>query len=92
VEWVSDFIAFLYSVGYSRIEAQQSAEKEWGEHVKEFYKGSMIADTLSWFTGYYSNIEGHDLLRHMTYLGGASTYGQKLKEVKEEDYRGINFS
>ena len=52
----------------------------------------MIANTKSWFTGYNSNVEGHDVLRHMIYLGGASAYRQKLNEVKDEGYRGFNFS
>ncbi|MBT3563968.1 MAG: hypothetical protein HN493_08505 [Gammaproteobacteria bacterium] len=92
MEWASDFIAFLNAEGYSRVEAQQSAENEWLEHLKGFYEGSMIANTKSWFTGYNTNVEGHDILRHMIYLEGAPAYRQKLNEVKDEGYRGFNFS
>ena len=92
MEWASDFIAFLNAEGYSRVEAQQSVENVWLEHVKEFYEGSMIANTKSWVTGYNSNVGGHDILRHMIYLVGASAYRQKLNEVKDEGHRGFNLS
>ena len=92
MEWASDFIAFLNAEGYSRVEAQQSVENVWLEHVKEFYEGSMIANTKSWFTGYNSNVEGHDVLRHMIYLGDSPAYRQKLNEVKDEGHRGFNLS
>jgi len=105
VEWASDFIVFLNAEGCSRVEAQQSAENEWLEHVKGFHEGSMIGNTKSWFTGYNSNVEGHDILRHMIYLGGAPAYRQKLNdlggapayrqqlnEVKDEGHRGFNLS
>ena len=92
MEWASDFHAFLNAEGYSRVEAQQSAENEWLEHVKGFYEGSMIANKKPWFTGYNSNLEGHDILRLMIYLEGAPEYRQKLNEVKDEGYRGFNFS
>ncbi len=91
VEWAADFIEFLKSNGYSRVEADAAAEAEWLEHVKSFYEGSMIANTKSWFTGYNSNVEGHDILRHMIYLGGAPAYRQKLIEAKEEGYPGFRF-
>lgn len=92
MEWALDIIAFLNAKGYARVEAQQSAENEWLEHVKGFHEGPMIANTKSWFTGYNSNVEGHDVLRHMIYLGGASAYRQKLNEVKDEGHRGFNLS
>lgn len=92
VEWASDFIEFLNDSGYSRVEADSEAEEEWLEHVKSFYEGSMIANTKSWFTGYNSNVEGHDILRHMIYLGGAPAYRQKLNEVKAAGYTGFKFN
>jgi len=52
----------------------------------------MIGNTKSWFTGYNSNVEGHDILRHMIYLGGAPAYRQQLNEVKDEGHRGFNLS
>ena len=92
VEWTSDFIEFLQTHNYRRVEALPAAEDEWVEHVKEGYAKSMLATTQSWFTGYNSNVAGHDKLRHMIYLGGAPAYRQRLTEVAEDGYSGFKLS
>ncbi|MCB1646518.1 MAG: NAD(P)/FAD-dependent oxidoreductase, partial [Pseudomonadales bacterium] len=91
VEWTADFIEWVSQHGYERVEASQAAEDEWVEHVKSFYAGSMLAETKSWFTGYNSNVDGHNILRHMVYFGGAHTYRQKLREIAEQGYEGFDF-
>ena len=75
--------------GYSRIEPTQEAEDEWTEHVKETYRYSLLPTAKSWFTGYNSNVAGHDKLRYMIYNGGAPRYRKWLAEVAENDYRGF---
>lgn len=92
VEWAAEFIEFLNRNGHNSVEAEKTAEDDWLEHVKSFYEGSMIANTKSWFTGYNSNVEGHDILRHMIYLGGAPAYRQKLNETREAGYPGFTFN
>ena len=92
VEWASDFISYLREHGYNHVEAEEDAEQEWQEHVKSFYDMSLLANTKSWFTGYNSNVDGHDKLRHMIYLGGAPTYRKRLAEVAQNNYEGFSFS
>jgi hypothetical protein len=52
----------------------------------------LLTKTKSWFTGYNSNVEGHDKLRYQIYLGGAQKYREQLRDVAENDYAGISLS
>ncbi len=89
VEWASEFIEKLVQEGKTRVEAEEAAERAWVEHVKSFYDMSLLANTKSWFTGYNSNVEGHDKLRYMVYLGGSPTYREKLADVASSGYKGF---
>ncbi len=91
VEWASDLVAFAKAHGYRRIETTPEAEREWYEEVKSVYDMSLLTQTKSWFTGYNSNVEGHDKLRHVIYLGGAPAYRQRLADVAKEGYTGFVF-
>ena len=92
VDWASALVAYFRAHAFTRLEPTADAEAEWVEDVKSFYEGSMIATTKSWFTGYNSNVDGHDTLRYMVYFGGAPAYRERLAEVAENDYRGFEFS
>lgn len=89
VEWASDFIRQLNSDGHTRVETSAEAEEEWLAQVKSYYDISMLANTKSWFTGYNSNVDGHDKLRYMIYLGGAPAYREKLASISKEGYPGF---
>ena len=89
VDWAADFIEYLGDQAQPRVEAEIAAEDEWQDHVKSFYDMLLLTGTKSWFTGYNSNVDGHDKLRHMIYLGGAPAYRKHLREVVEEGYRGF---
>jgi cation diffusion facilitator CzcD-associated flavoprotein CzcO len=92
VDWSTALIRHMQANGLECIEANRDAEDMWTEHVKMFYDGGMIAETKSWFTGYNSNVEGHDKLRYMVYFGGAPKYREILGEVTEDHYRGFEMS
>ena len=89
VDWATDLITHLRDNGYSRVEPTQDAEDEWTEHVKDTYSYSLLGNTKSWFTGYNSNVAGHDKLRYMIYNGGAPRYRKRLAEVAENGYQGF---
>jgi cation diffusion facilitator CzcD-associated flavoprotein CzcO len=89
VEWTSNMVREMTTRGVKRVETTEAAEEEWAGHVKKGYEGLLLAKTHSWFTGYNSNVEGHDTLRHMIYLGGAPAYRAKLADVAERDYAGF---
>jgi cation diffusion facilitator CzcD-associated flavoprotein CzcO len=89
VDWATELFKHLRENGYSRVEPTQEAEDEWTEHVKETYTYSLLGTTKSWFTGYNSNVAGHDKLRYMIYNGGAPRYRKRLREVAENGYEGF---
>lgn len=91
VDWTTSLIKYMREQGYQRVEATPEAEEAWTEHVKSMYEGSLIATTKSWFTGYNSNVEGHDKLRYMVYFGGAPKYRETLAETAANDYTGFAF-
>jgi cation diffusion facilitator CzcD-associated flavoprotein CzcO len=62
---------------------------DWTTHVKELFDNSLMATAKSWFTGYNSNVEGHDKLRYMIYLGGAPRFRERLTEVADNGYEGF---
>jgi len=89
VEWTSTFIGDLTRRGLTYVEARPEAEAAWVEHVREGYEGSLIATARTWFTGDNANVDGHDVLRHMVYLGGAPAYRQRLKDEVDSGYAGF---
>ena len=86
------FLGYLREQGYTRFEATQEAEDEWLEHVKQGYDGALLSKTKSWFTGYNSNVDGHDKLRYMIYLNGAPKYRERLAEIARRGYEGMTLT
>ena len=89
VDWATRFVVYLRDHGYRRFEAIQAAEDEWQQEVERSYEGLMAATTPSWFTGYNSNVDGHNTLRYMVYFGGQLAYRDRLEHVASHDYEGI---
>jgi len=91
VDWAAQFVAYLEARDIKRFEARRDAEDRWTADIKTGYEGTFFAKARSWFTGYNSNVEGHDKLRHVMYLGGAPAYRARLGEVANNDYEGFSF-
>ncbi len=91
VNWTTDLIRYMSEQNYVTVEASGQAEAEWSEHVKSMYDGALVSTTKSWFTGYNSNVEGHDKLRYMVYFGGAPKYREKLAQIAGAGYQGFEF-
>ena len=94
VDWISELLSHARAEGYRRIEADADAEVAWTEHVAETYRGMLLRKAQGWFTGYNSNVEGHEAgtVRHVVYNGGGPKYVAKLSEVAASGYEGIRFS
>jgi cation diffusion facilitator CzcD-associated flavoprotein CzcO len=88
-DWTTALLAYAKEHGYTRIEATPDAEVTWGAHVKDMYDLVLLGRTKSWFTGYNSNVEGHDKPRHVVYNGGAPRYRKRLAEVVANGYEGF---
>ena len=79
--------------GHQRFDADNRDEAEWVEQAKDLYKGVLLCTAKSFFTGYNSNIEGHEYgkIRHNIYNGGVPRYANILSEMTDNDYEGVNF-
>jgi hypothetical protein len=81
----------VWKNGLSRQEATAEAAAEWGAEVERLYGILLMRKAQSWFTGYNSNVEGHEqgTKRYMVYNGGTPRFRRTIKDVAEQDYRGI---
>lgn len=92
VNWAMGLLAHMEANGITRIEPTQVAEDKWVADIKESYAGSIFEGAQSWFTGYNSNVDGHDTTRYMMYTSGAPTYRATLAHVAENDYEGFDLA
>lgn len=74
---------------YTRVEARSEAEERCTSHVAQMYQAMLMRKAKSWFTGYNSNVGGHEAgkIRHMVYNGGAPKYVETLVREAESGYR-----
>ena len=93
VDWVTLFLEHMWTQGHQRFDVDETSEAEWVEHVKAMYKGALLRKAKSFFTGYNSNIEGHEYgkTRYNIYNGGVPRYANIVNKVAENDYEGVNF-
>jgi len=93
VDWVTPLLEYMWSQGYQRFDVDETAEAEWFQHVKDMYQGMLLRNAKSWFTGYNSNIEGHEhgKMRYNIYNGGGPRYARMLEGSAENDYKGMYF-
>jgi cation diffusion facilitator CzcD-associated flavoprotein CzcO len=92
VDWTTALLQHLRSNGHTRIEPTPEAQAGWCQHVRDMYDLLLLGKVRSWFTGYNSNVEGHDrqdAIRHVVYNGGAPRYRKHLTEVADQDYAGF---
>ncbi|MGH9055688.1 MAG: flavin-containing monooxygenase [Acidimicrobiales bacterium] len=94
VDWVIGVLEYMAKKGYVRAEANAEAEQEWAAHVKEMYNMMLMRKAQSWFTGYNSNVKGHEkgTIRYLVYNGGTPKYRARLADVADHEYTGITFA
>ena len=91
VNWAVGLIEYFRAHGYTRMEPTAASEAQWLQEVQAGYEGSLLSTAKSWFTGYNSNVPGHDKLRYLMYLSGSPRYRQRLEAVAQENYGGFSF-
>jgi len=94
VNWCTKLLEYMWDRGYVRAEATLEAQQRWTEHVKKMYSAMLMRKAKSWFTGYNSNVPGHEhgKIRYLVYNGGAPKYVSRINEVVENGYAGIAFT
>ena len=87
VSWVTPVLEHMWAHGHERFDVDEAAQSEWFEHVKNLYKGASLRKAKSFFTGYNSNIEGHEYgkTRYNIYNGGVSRYANVVSEVADNE-------
>ena len=93
VDWATGLLEYVWEHDYTHFDPTPEAEAQWTEHVKDMYATMLMRKAKSWFTGYNSNVEGHEQgkIRYFVYNGGAPKFVAKITEVAHNDFRGIDF-
>jgi len=94
VSWCTKLLEYMREHGYVRADATLDAQKRWTDHVTKMYSTMLMRKAKSWFTGYNSNIPGHEhgKIRYFVYNGGSPKYVSRISEVAGHDYEGIEFT
>jgi cation diffusion facilitator CzcD-associated flavoprotein CzcO len=94
VNWCTDLLEHVWENGFTRADATVDAELEWTEHVKRMYSSMLMRKAKSWFTGYNSNVDGHEegKVRYFVYNGGSPKYVSRINQVSSNGYQGIVLS
>jgi len=94
VKWCTDLLKYMWDNGLVRADATPESEERWTAHVKNMYAIMLMRKAKSWFTGYNSNVPGHEhgKTRYFVYNGGAPKFLTKINEVVASGYDGIVFT
>jgi cation diffusion facilitator CzcD-associated flavoprotein CzcO len=94
VNWVTGLIEHARECACSRVEARPDSEQEWVDEVVQAHERMLFRRSKGWFTGYNSNVAGHQegKIRYQAFFGGAPRYSKKLDECAADGYHGIELS
>jgi len=94
VNWCTEFLEYARTNGAVRVEATLAAEERWTAHVTKMYSRMLMRKAKSWFTGYNSNVIGHEAgkVRYFVYNGGTPKYVATINDVAENGYEGLSLS
>ena len=93
VGWCMGLLEHIWRRGYTRAEPTAEAQARWTAHVTKMYAIMLMRKAKSWFTGYNSNIPGHEYgkTRYLVYNGGTPKYVAAITDVAQKGYEGIVF-
>jgi hypothetical protein len=94
VNWCMDLLQYIRDRGYTRAEATREAQERWTAHVTKMYEIMLMRKAKSWFTGYNSNVAGHEegTVRYFVYNGGTPKFVGIINDVAAKGYQEIKFS
>ena len=94
VNWCTDLLEYMWRARLHRAtRPRPRREERWTAHVTKMYNIMLMRKAKGWFTGYNSNVDGHEkgTIRYFVYNGGTPKYRKKLVDVAEHDYEGFTF-
>lgn len=91
VNWVTGFLQQVREEGCTRFEVAPEAEAAWGREVARAYEGLLLRHSKGWFTGYNSNVAGHEAgrVRHQAYFAPAPKYAAQAAKAAAAGYREV---
>jgi hypothetical protein len=94
VDWVTGLVQHALETGCTRIEARADAEEAWVAEVERAHERMLFRRSRGWFTGYNSNVEGHQAgtVRYQAYFGGAPRYATAIDRVVADGYPSIDMT
>jgi cation diffusion facilitator CzcD-associated flavoprotein CzcO len=94
VNWCTDLLQHMWDRDYTRADATLEAEGRWTAHVIKMYEIMLMRKAKGWFTGYNSNVTGHEegTVRYFVYNGGTPKFVGIINDVAAKGYREIEFS
>jgi len=93
VNWCMDLLQYMWDRDYTRADATLEAQERWTAHVIKMYEIMLMRKAKGWFTGYNSNVAGHEegTIRYFVYNGGTPKFVGIIKEVAAKGYQEIAF-
>ena len=93
VNWCMGLLEHMWDRGYTSADPTLAAQERWSAHVTKMYAIMLMRKAKSWFTGYNSNVPGHEhgKVRYFVYNGGTPKYVAAINDVVAKDYEGIVF-
>jgi cation diffusion facilitator CzcD-associated flavoprotein CzcO len=94
VNWCTDLLQHMWDRGLTRANPTREAEERWTAHVTKMYEIMLMRKAKGWFTGYNSNVPGHEegRPRYFVYNGGTPKYVGIINDVAAKGYEGIVLS
>ena len=91
VDWVTDLLQHADKNNIDRLETTQDAENDWVQQVIKVQERMLARRSQGWFTGYNSNVAGHELgtVRYQAYFGGGPKYNGIITAEAEAGYPNI---
>ncbi|WP_456656870.1 hypothetical protein [Bradyrhizobium sp. JR3.5] len=93
VNWCTNLLQYMWDRGLTRADATLEAQERWTAHVVKMYEIMLMRKAKSWFTGYNSNVAGHEegTVRYFVYNGGTPKFLGIINGVAAGGYREIAF-
>jgi cation diffusion facilitator CzcD-associated flavoprotein CzcO len=93
VNWCMDLLQHMRDRGYVSADPTLAAQERWTAHVTKMYAIMLMRKAKSWFTGYNSNVPGHEhgKVRYFVYNGGTPKYVANINDVVAKGYEGVVF-
>ncbi|MDO8397203.1 MAG: NAD(P)/FAD-dependent oxidoreductase [Bradyrhizobium sp.] len=94
VNWCTALLEHMWARGYTRADPTRAAQERWTGYVAKMYAIMLLRNAKGWFTGYNSNVPGHEAgkVRHVVFNGGTPKYVAAINDVAMKGYEGIVFT